>query len=99
LERRPELRPFLQQAITSHLQSSGYTVVLGEDEAIVNKMILTLGLFLSPKERRMSRLVCQLEEEKNREKDEGGTRTPTFQYEPDLFLQGYVVVSCWCLLC
>jgi len=47
----------------------------------------------------MSRLVCQPVEEKNEEKDEAKTRTTTFQYEPDLFLQGYVVVSRWCLLC
>lgn len=41
-------------------------------------MIMTLGLFLSPKERKMSRLVGQV--------DEG------VLYEPDLFLQGITFV-------
>ena len=45
-------------------------------------MILTLALFLSPKERKMSRLVWEGE---------------MIMYEPDLYLQGYVVVSvCVC---
>ncbi len=41
-------------------------------------MILTLGLYLSVKEKKMSRLVGQF--------DEGAL------YEPDLFLQGLVLV-------
>ena len=41
-------------------------------------MIKTLGLFLSSKERKMSRLVGQM--------DEGAI------YEPDLFLQGIILV-------
>ena len=45
------------------------------------KMILTLALFLSPKERKMSRLVCS---------DLGKDETDV--YEPDVFLQGFVVV-------
>ncbi len=43
-------------------------------------MIMTLGLFLSSKERSMSRLVDQ--------RDEGAL------YEPDLFLQGIIVSYC-----
>ena len=39
---------------------------------------MTLGLFLSPKERKMSRLINQVDE---------GTI-----YEPDLFLQGIILV-------
>lgn len=41
-------------------------------------MLMTLGLFLSSKERKMSRLVDQV--------DEG------LLYEPDLFLQGLILV-------
>lgn len=39
---------------------------------------MTLGLFLSSKERKMSRLVDQVDE--------------SLLYEPDLFLQGLIVV-------
>ena len=45
-------------------------------------MILTLALFLSPKERKMSRLVCS---------DLGKVEPDV--YEPDVFLQGFVLVS------
>lgn len=43
------------------------------------QMIKTLGLFLSPKERKMSRIVSD-------QVDEGAL------YEPDLFIQGIILV-------
>ena len=98
------------RAITSHIQTSGYTIVLGSDRTAVNKvgitcresvfytvrlyfinespfiislqMIMTLGMFLSSKERKMSRLVWEQDPE-----DEKAV------YEPHLFLQGCVIVS------
>ena len=82
LERQPDLKSFLYQAVTSHLQTSGYTVVIGGDENAVNKMIRTLGLFLSQKERKMSRfVVCPSQDD------------TAVQYETKVFLQGYIVVG------
>ena len=51
------------------------------------QMLLTLGLFLSARERKMSRLACSWEQEQ-----EGRC----WSYEPDLFLQGYLLV-CVCV--
>lgn len=45
-------------------------------------MIMTLGLFLSSKERKMSRIVGQFDD--------------TAIYEPDLFLQGLLMVIEMC---
>jgi len=45
---------FLARMITSHLQTFGCTVVIGENIDTVNSVIDTLGLFLSPEERILS---------------------------------------------
>lgn len=47
----------VQRAITSHLQTYGCTVVKGIDVVRVNTMVYTLALFLSPADRRCSRLA------------------------------------------
>ena len=79
---------FLKKAITSHLQTGGYTVVLGQDSESVNRMILTLGLFLTPKEQKTSRLLSSpvlvaMED------GEGVNIIHLYHYEPGLYLQGY----------
>eukprot|EP00731_Ephydatia_muelleri_P018833 Em0011g873a len=78
---------FLKKAITSHLQTGGYTVVLGQDSESVNMMILTLGLFLTSKEQKTSRLLCP---PVAMESQEG---VDVCCYEPGLYLQGYISVE------
>ncbi|KAL0477142.1 guanine nucleotide exchange protein [Acrasis kona] len=41
----------LSKAITSHLETHGYSVVIGTDQTLVNQWVNTLSLFLSPSER------------------------------------------------
>ncbi|KAG0278370.1 hypothetical protein BGZ95_004157 [Linnemannia exigua] len=47
-------REFLNRAITSHLQTNSSTVVIGNNITIMNMMINTLALFLSPEDRAKS---------------------------------------------
>ncbi|KAG8455113.1 hypothetical protein GDO86_001359 [Hymenochirus boettgeri] len=64
---------FLSNAISSHLQTCGCSVVVGSSAEKVNKMVRTLCLFISPTERKCSRL-CWSES--------------AFKYESGLFVQG-----------
>ncbi|XP_069621414.1 guanine nucleotide exchange factor C9orf72 homolog [Ranitomeya imitator] len=64
---------FLSNAISSHLQTCGCSVVVGSSAEKVNKMVRTLCLFLSPAERKCSRL-CRADS--------------SFKYESGLFVQG-----------
>ncbi|KAM5194672.1 guanine nucleotide exchange factor C9orf72 homolog isoform 2-T2 [Mantella aurantiaca] len=64
---------FLSNAISSHLQTCGCSVVVGSSAEKVNKMVRTLCLFLSPAERKCSRF-CRSES--------------SFKYESGLFVQG-----------
>ncbi|MEE6459078.1 hypothetical protein FKM82_000530 [Ascaphus truei] len=64
---------FLSNAISSHLQTCGCSVVVGSSAEKVNKMVKTLCLFLAPAERKCSRL-CRTES--------------SFKYESGLFVQG-----------
>ncbi|XP_053558562.1 guanine nucleotide exchange factor C9orf72 homolog [Bombina bombina] len=64
---------FLSNAISSHLQTCGCSVVVGSSAEKVNKMVKTLCLFLSSAERKCSRL-CRPE--------------TSFKYESGLFIQG-----------
>eukprot|EP00794_Sanderia_malayensis_P007923 gene7923-8778_t len=64
---------FLMRAITSHLQSGGCSVVVGKDVELINIMVTTLAMFLSPTERACSRLAC---------------KDASFGFERDLFAQG-----------
>ncbi|XP_044142599.1 guanine nucleotide exchange C9orf72 homolog isoform X2 [Bufo gargarizans] len=64
---------FLSNAISSHLQTCGCSVVVGSSTEKVNKMVRTLCLFLSPTERKCSRL-CKAES--------------SFKYESGLSVQG-----------
>ncbi|XP_065198355.1 guanine nucleotide exchange factor C9orf72-like [Sycon ciliatum] len=68
---------FLRKCITSHLQTCGSSIVIGKSVLEVNKTLKTLALFLSPHERKCSRLV------------DGDC--PDVSYEPDLFLQGLII--------
>uniref|UniRef100_A0A915HSE9 Uncharacterized protein n=1 Tax=Romanomermis culicivorax TaxID=13658 RepID=A0A915HSE9_ROMCU len=52
---------YLRQAITSHLQCKGYTVVLGTDLRVVNRMVRTLAFFEPEDHLRM----CLLSSEDN----------------------------------
>ncbi|XP_006143143.2 guanine nucleotide exchange C9orf72 homolog isoform X2 [Tupaia chinensis] len=64
---------FLLNAISSHLQTCGCSVVVGSSAEKVNKIVRTLCLFLTPAERKCSRL-CETES--------------SFKYESGLFVQG-----------
>ncbi|XP_053428608.1 guanine nucleotide exchange factor C9orf72 homolog isoform X2 [Nycticebus coucang] len=64
---------FLLNAISSHLQTCGCSVVVGSSAEKVNKIVRTLCLFLTPTERKCSRL-CEAES--------------SFKYESGLFVQG-----------
>ncbi|XP_019410755.1 PREDICTED: protein C9orf72 homolog isoform X2 [Crocodylus porosus] len=64
---------FLLNAISSHLQTCGCSVVVGSSAEKVNKVVRTLCLFLTPSERKCSRL-CRNES--------------SFKYESGLFVQG-----------
>eukprot|EP00727_Mastigamoeba_balamuthi_P009903 m51a1_g5535 hypothetical protein (530) ;mRNA; f:459115-461251 len=49
----------LSRAVTSHLQTRGYTVVLGSDDTVVNTLVEALALFLDDRERKVScRALC-----------------------------------------
>ncbi|XP_048852404.1 guanine nucleotide exchange factor C9orf72 homolog [Brienomyrus brachyistius] len=64
---------FLHKAISSHLQTCGCSMVVGSNPDKVNKIVRTLCLFLTPTERRCSRLC----------KADG-----SFSYDTGLFVQG-----------
>ncbi|XP_077004102.1 guanine nucleotide exchange factor C9orf72 homolog isoform X6 [Tamandua tetradactyla] len=64
---------FLLNAISSHLQTCGCSIVVGSSAEKVNKVVKTLCLFLTPAERKCSRL-CEAES--------------SFKYESGLFVQG-----------
>nr|XP_033775748.1 guanine nucleotide exchange C9orf72 homolog isoform X1 [Geotrypetes seraphini]XP_033775755.1 guanine nucleotide exchange C9orf72 homolog isoform X1 [Geotrypetes seraphini]XP_033775764.1 guanine nucleotide exchange C9orf72 homolog isoform X1 [Geotrypetes seraphini] len=64
---------FLHNAISSHLQTCGCSVVVGSNAEKVNKVVRTLCLFLTPSERKCSRL-CWTDS--------------SFKYESGLFVQG-----------
>lgn len=68
---------FLRTAITSHLQTGGSTIVLGDNAERVNAMIDTLAVFLTAEERRRSRYA----------------RVGDASFAPDLVLQGIVLVN------
>ncbi|XP_031799129.1 guanine nucleotide exchange C9orf72 homolog isoform X1 [Sarcophilus harrisii] len=74
---------FLLNAISSHLQTCGCSIVVGSSADKVNKIVRTLCLFLTPSERKCSRL-CRNES--------------SFKYESGLFVQGllklYLPNSC-----
>ncbi|XP_060267015.1 guanine nucleotide exchange factor C9orf72 homolog isoform X3 [Ovis aries] len=69
---------FLLNAISSHLQTCGCSVVVGSSAEKVNKIVRTLCLFLTPAERKCSRL-CEAES--------------SFKYESGLFVQGLLKAS------
>lgn len=65
---------FLKKAVSSHLQTCGCSMVVGSNPEKVNKMVLTLCLFLTPTERKCSRL-CQAD-------------GSSCRYDSGLFVQG-----------
>ncbi|XP_021429839.1 guanine nucleotide exchange C9orf72 isoform X1 [Oncorhynchus mykiss] len=64
---------FLHKAVSSHLQTCGCSMVVGSNPDKVNKVVLTLCLFLTPAERKCSRF-CKADS--------------TFKYDTGLFVQG-----------
>ncbi|TKS86317.1 Guanine nucleotide exchange C9orf72 -like protein [Collichthys lucidus] len=64
---------FLHKAISSHLQTCGCSIVVGSNPEKVNKIVRTLCLFLTPAERKCSRL-CKADS--------------SFKYDTGLFVQG-----------
>jgi hypothetical protein len=63
---------FLARAITSHLETHGYTVVIGTNLREINLWVNTLSLFLLPHERPLCRHALQ----------------PEAGFVPELFVQG-----------
>ncbi|XP_037550709.1 transmembrane protein KIAA1109 homolog [Nematolebias whitei] len=61
------------EAISSHLQTCGCSIVVGSNPEKVNKIVRTLCLFLTPAERKCSRL-CRA--------------NSSFKYDTGLFVQG-----------
>ncbi|XP_065335446.1 uncharacterized protein LOC135936531 [Cloeon dipterum] len=49
--------PAIAQALTSHLQTFGQSVVIGDNRALVNSLISFLSLFLDDEQRKRSRYV------------------------------------------
>ncbi|KAK3704472.1 hypothetical protein QZH41_013350, partial [Actinostola sp. cb2023] len=68
---------FMLRAITSHLQTFGSTIVIGQSIERVNLMVSSLGMFLSPEERCSSRYAVEKQEAQYQD-----------DYDPDLFVQG-----------
>uniref|UniRef100_A0A668S9J0 Uncharacterized protein n=1 Tax=Oreochromis aureus TaxID=47969 RepID=A0A668S9J0_OREAU len=64
---------FLHKAISSHLQTCGCSIVVGSNPEKINKIVRTLCLFLTPAERKCSRL-CRADD--------------SFKYDTGLFVQG-----------
>ncbi|XP_077945503.1 guanine nucleotide exchange factor C9orf72 homolog isoform X1 [Gasterosteus aculeatus] len=64
---------FLHKAVSSHLQTCGCSIVVGSNPEKVNKIVRTLCLFLTPAERKCSRL-CRTDS--------------SFKYDTGLFVQG-----------
>uniref|UniRef100_A0A8D3ECH5 Uncharacterized protein n=1 Tax=Scophthalmus maximus TaxID=52904 RepID=A0A8D3ECH5_SCOMX len=64
---------FLHKAVSSHLQTCGCSIVVGSNPEKVNKIVRTLCLFLTPAERKCSRL-CRADS--------------SFTYDTGLFVQG-----------
>ncbi|XP_034065958.1 guanine nucleotide exchange C9orf72 homolog isoform X2 [Gymnodraco acuticeps] len=64
---------FLHKAVSSHLQTCGCSIVVGSNPEKVNKIVRTLCLFLTPAERKCSRL-CKADS--------------SFKYDTGLFVQG-----------
>uniref|UniRef100_A0A3P8UIK4 C9orf72-SMCR8 complex subunit n=2 Tax=Cynoglossus semilaevis TaxID=244447 RepID=A0A3P8UIK4_CYNSE len=64
---------FLHKAVSSHLQTCGCSIVVGSNAEKVNKIVRTLCLFLTPAERKCSRL-CRTDS--------------SFKYDTGLFVQG-----------
>ena len=56
-------------------------------------MILTLGLFLTHKEQKTSRLLCSPIQTALVDDEEGVSISNLYHYEPGLHLQGYFPVS------
>ncbi|XP_074641742.1 guanine nucleotide exchange factor C9orf72-like isoform X2 [Tubulanus polymorphus] len=69
---------FLKKAIASHLITCGHSVVIGKVPSRINLMVSTLGLFLSPKERLLSRFV---------QEDQG------WNYSSHLAVQGMIIAD------
>ncbi|KAI3367916.1 hypothetical protein L3Q82_026739 [Scortum barcoo] len=69
---------FLHKAITSHLQTCGCSIVVGSNTEKVNKIVRTLCLFLTPAERKCSRL-CKADS--------------SFKYDTGLFVQGLLKIQ------
>jgi len=66
-------KTFLKKVITSHIQTHGCTVIVGHDLHIVNTLILSLALFLSPADQQR---CCLAKKEYRR-------------YRPGFFIQGF----------
>ncbi|KAJ1530636.1 hypothetical protein ONE63_005510 [Megalurothrips usitatus] len=50
--------PIIERAVTSHLQTAGCTIVMGNNTTEVNSVIAFLALFLDDEARHCSRFVC-----------------------------------------
>merc|ERR1719361_956037 len=71
----------LSTMISSHLQTLGRTVFVGDDETEIDRYISTLALFSTSQQRSLSRLSVKVDDVENL----------CSQYIPELYLQGMVI--------
>merc|ERR1712130_439390 len=71
----------LSTMISSHLQTLGRTVIVGDDEEEIDRYISTLALFSTSQQKALSRLAVKVDDANNL----------CSHYIPELYLQGIVV--------
>ena len=71
----------LSTMISSHLQTLGRTVIIGDDEAEIDRYISTLALFSTQQQKSLSRLSVKVDDPSNL----------SSHYIPELYLQGIVI--------
>jgi len=71
----------LSTMISSHLQTLGRTIIIGDDEEEIDRYISTLALFSTQQQKSLSRLSVKVDDPSNL----------TTHYVPELYLQGIVI--------
>ncbi len=87
-------RDFLAKVITSHLQTHGYTVVIGNQWEEINRWVDTLALLLHPQEQNTCKRILWNKTTSSIEDDMLYTSMATMsQYIPELHVQGLLLPS------
>ena len=71
----------LSTMISSHLQTLGRTIIIGDDEDEIDRYISTLALFSTQQQKSLSRLSVKVDDQSNL----------TTHYVPELYLKGIVI--------